>query len=224
MTDRHAFHSEVHRIASFAAAVRTAVRPTQSADWREQLPSLVGARVTLRELKLADAPALYDHLTTEDVARFISTPPGDIEGFERFICWSQCERARGRGACYAVVPHGVSTAVGLFQLRCVDTSFATAEWGFAIGAAYWGTGCFTDAARMVVDFAIETIGVRRLEARSAVSNGRGNGALRKLGAVREGVLRQGFAKDGQAMDSTIWSILADEWRRGPALATPSIVH
>ena len=41
---------------------------------------------------------------------------------------------------------------------------------------------FMDGARMVVDFAVETLGVRRLEARAAVANGRGNGALRKLGA------------------------------------------
>ena len=38
----------------------------------------------------------------------------------------------------------------------------------------------------MLDFAFETVGVHRLEARSAVANGRGNGALRKMGAVQEG--------------------------------------
>ena len=31
-------------------------------------------------------------------------------------------------------------AMGLFQLRSLDASFANAEWGFALGSAYWGTG------------------------------------------------------------------------------------
>ena len=64
---------------------------------------------------------------------------------------------------------------------------------------------------MVIDFAIETLGVRRLEARAAADNSRANGALRKLGAVQEGVLRRCFLVDGQYRDHTMWSILADEW-------------
>jgi RimJ/RimL family protein N-acetyltransferase len=138
--------------------------------------------------------------------------------------WAQCERAKGRYACYGVVPHGLSTPVGVFQLRQIEGGFTTAEWGFALGADFWGAGYFTDAARLVVDFAVDTVGVRRLEARSAVENGRGNGALRKLGAVQEGVLRRAFRKGEGAMDATLWTILADEWRQARALWSPVLVH
>ena len=95
----------------------------------------------------------------------------------------------------------MTTAIGLFQVRQLEPDFATAEWGFALGSAFWGTGMFMDGARMVVDFAFETLGVRRLEARAAVANGRGNGALRKLGAVQEGVLRRSFLKNGQCIST-----------------------
>jgi hypothetical protein len=44
------------------------------------------------------------------------------------------------------------------------------------------------------------MGLRRLDARSALQNGRGNGALRKVGAVRVGVLPQSFEKHGQHLD------------------------
>ena len=152
-------------------------------------------------------------LTPEEVSRFISPPPTTVEGFERFIMWASAERAAGRYACFAVVPHGMQTAVGLFQVRQLEPGFATAEWGFALGSAFWGTGMFIDGAEMVVDFAIETVGVLRLEARAAVANGRGNGALRKLGAVQEGVLRRSFLKNGEFLDQMLWSILGEEWRQ-----------
>jgi RimJ/RimL family protein N-acetyltransferase len=45
-----------------------------------------------------------------------------------------------------------------------------------------------------------------------VSNGRGNGALRKLGAVEEGILRRSFLRHGRYHDQVLWAILADEWR------------
>jgi RimJ/RimL family protein N-acetyltransferase len=63
-----------------------------------------------------------------------------------------------------------------------------------------------------VRFAFETVGVHRLEARAAVRNGRGNGALRKIGAVQEGLLRKSFLKDGQYHDQALWTILQEDWK------------
>ena len=195
-----------------------------SSDWRKALPVLAGKKVTLRELEITDAGALFAMLTPEEVSRFISPPPTTIAGFERFIMWAIAERAAGRYACFAVVPHGMQTAVGIFQVRQLEPGFATAEWGFALGSAFWGTGIFIDGAEMVLNFAIETVGVLRLEARAAVANGRGNGALRKLGAVQEGVLRRSFLKNGEFLDQMLWSILGEEWRTSKVVFRHGSVH
>ena len=195
-----------------------------SSDWRHALPVLAGKKVTLRELEVTDAPALFAMLTPEEVSRFISPPPTTVAGFERFITWAIAERAAGRYLCFAVVPHGMQTAVGLFQVRQLEPGFATAEWGFALGSAFWGTGMFIDGAEMVVNFALETVGVLRLEARAAVANGRGNGALRKLGAVQEGVLRRSFLKNGEFLDQMLWSILGEEWRQDRTVFDQVSVH
>ena len=197
---------------------------TTTSDWRLKLPVMTGSQVMLRELEVSDAPSLFAMLTTEEVSRFISPPPSTVEGFERFITWVRAEREAGRYACFAVVPQGMTTAIGLFQVRQLEPDFATAEWGFAIGSEYWGSGVFMDGARMVVDFAVETLGVRRLEARAAVANGRGNGALRKLGAVQEGVLRRSFLKNGLHLDQMLWSILKEEWRQAKAAWGNGVVH
>ena len=107
--------------------------------------------------------------------------------------------------------------MGLFQLRSLDASFANAEWGFALGSAYWGTGLFVAGSTHVLDFAFDTIGVLRLEARAVVVNGRGNGALRKMGAVQEGVLRRSFFRRGQHFDQVLWSMLSEDWQRRRSL-------
>lgn len=199
-------------------------RPTISINWRERLPVLVGDRITLRELRAGDEPTLMALLSSTEVARFISPPPSTLDGFERLISWARREREQGGYVCFAVVPHGLTTPVGVFQLRRTEKGFVTAEWGFALGSAYWGTGIFTEAARLVVDFAVDTIGVHRLEARAAAANGRGNGALRKIGAVQEGVLRRSFLKDGRHVDQVLWSILADDWRASKTGSFASVVH
>lgn len=183
-----------------------------SSDWRQRLPVLTGHGVTLRELRLSDAATLCEMLSTEEVARFISPPPTTPEGFERFIAWTHRERAAGRYVCFGVVPDGCEHAIGIVQVRTLGGGFDIAEWGFAIGSAFWGTGVFPAAAGEVLAFAFGELGIHRLEARCAVPNGRGNGVMQKLGATREGVLRKSFLREGIYYDQVLWSICSDEWR------------
>ncbi len=180
-------------------------------DWREALPVLSSGAFTLRELELSDAPSLLAMLTTGEVTRFISPPPPTVEGFERFITWTKQQRAAGQYICFAVVPAGMTTAIGLFQVRSLSPDFSTAEWGFALGSEFWGTGLFVEGARLVIEFAFDTVGIHRLEARASVENGRGNGALRKLGAVQEGVLRRAFLRNGRYHDQVLWSLIDSDW-------------
>jgi RimJ/RimL family protein N-acetyltransferase len=203
-------------------AVLAAAQTVTTSDWRQSLPVLTGTLATLRELRLSDAASLLTMLSTDEVSRFISPPPTTIEGFERFIAWTHRERAAGHYICFAVVPHGMDSAIGIFQVRQLDPGFTTAEWGFALGSSFWGTGLFQDGAALVVDFTFDVVGVRRLEARAAVANGRGNGALRKIGAAQEGILRKSFLRDGEYLDQILWTLLDDDWRRARSLMSTRI--
>jgi len=193
-------------------------------DWRTGLPCLKGTHVSLREMRASDAPALFAALSSEQVSKFISPPPATIDGFGRFINWAIRQRQAGQYVCFAVVPHGSDTAIGIFQVRSLEPAFGTAEWGFALASEFWGQGLFMDGAKLVINFAFEVLGVHRLEARAAVQNGRGNGALRKLGAVQEGVLRRSFLRNGEYLDQALWTILQDEWIQAKTVWGSHIIH
>jgi RimJ/RimL family protein N-acetyltransferase len=213
---------DAQTVVDVNAVINAAQHMTTESDWRRALPVLTGKKVTLRELRLSDAPSLLAMLATEEVARFISPPPTTVDGFERFIAWTHRERAAGNYVCFGVVPEGMDAAIGIFQVRQLEPGFATSEWGFAIGSAFWGTGVFVECANMVVDFAFDVIGTHRLEARAAVANGRGNGALRKIGAMQEGILRKSFLRNGEYLDQTLWTILDEDWRRGKSVWGPRV--
>jgi ribosomal-protein-alanine N-acetyltransferase len=213
--------------AADPAVMTTMDAPAAVSDWRAMLPVLNGSQVVLRELRESDAPSLFSLLTTEEVSRFISPPPTSVEGFERFIAWTLRQRVAGTYACFAITLRGFDTAIGIFQVRETQPGFSVAEWGFAMGSAFWGTGVFQEGAELVLAFTFETLGVHRLEARAAVKNGRGNGALRKIGAVQEGVLRQSLARNGEHLDQAIYAILREDWRvmrRQPRPAAAAIIH
>jgi RimJ/RimL family protein N-acetyltransferase len=213
------YRPELERAATMATP-----STVTTTDWRTSLPVLGGSNFILRELRQEDAPSLLAMLTTEEVARFISPPPTTIDGFERFIAWTHYERQMGSYICYGIVPAGMTTAIGLFQLRSLEPGFRSCEWGFAMGSQFWGTGLFVESARAILNFGTDAVGLERFEARAAVANGRGNGALRKLGAVQEGVLRRSFLRNGQYHDQVLWSILAEDWRLQRLGQGPALVH
>lgn len=199
----HVIPSELDRVAA-------------PADWRLGLPVLTGEHIRLRELTRSDAAPLMAMLTSSEITRFISEPPTTLEGFERFIDWTIRQREAGAHAGFAATLSSSDTPIGIFQVTEVQADLETAEWGFVLGASFWGSGLFREGAQLLLDFAFNTIGVHRLEARAAVVNGRGNGALLKIGAVQEGVLRQSFVRHGRAFDQVLYSILDHDWRASHA--------
>ena len=203
---------------------RAQTTPSVTADWRTGLPCLTGKMISLRELRVGDAPALFSALSNEQVSKFISPPPATVDGFVRFINWAIGQRQAGQYVCFAVVPHESDTAIGIFQVRSLEPAFGTAEWGFAVAAEFWGTGIFVDGAQLVIDFSFKVLGVNRLEARAALKNGRGNSALRKLGAVQEGVLRRSFLRNGEYLDQALWTILQEEWMQAKTVWGSRYTH
>jgi RimJ/RimL family protein N-acetyltransferase len=189
-------------------------------NWRDQLPVLEGRRVSLRELDASDAATLLPLLAAPEVGRFLSPPPQSLERFTGFIEATLTERRAGRYAGFAIVPHETGCPVGLVQIRQLDPSFGTAEWGVALGAEWWGRGLFVDVGHLLLDFAFSELGTFRVEARVASRNARGNRAVEKLGAVAEGLLRGSLVvADGSRHDQVLWSWLKEDWRRARAAET-----
>ena len=194
-------------------AEMTPARPSLvRSDWRDRLPVLDGPTCVVREVEASDADDLRRMLGDAEVRRYTSPPPSTTEGFASFVEWSRDQRGNGRFVCFAIVPRSTSRAAGLIQVRGLEPSFQTAEWGFALGRPYWGTGLFREAAGLLLDFVFDTMGVHRLEARSVVTNARAIESLRRLGAVFEGRLRRSFLLGEQYHDDALYSLLAADWR------------
>lgn len=189
-------------------------RPRAARDftWRRRLPVLTDAHVTLRGLKLEDAAALVRQLTTTAVSRHMSPAPSTLDGFERFIRWTQGQRRQGALACFAIIPAGEAQPVGIVQVWRLEADFSNAEWGIAIGQRHWGRGLATHAVALLFDFAFKTLGAARVEARAVGSNGRGRNLMIRLGATHEGTLRHAFRRGRVVEHYEMWAVLADEWR------------
>jgi RimJ/RimL family protein N-acetyltransferase len=182
-----------------------------ASDWRSELPILTARLVTLREPTAADLRPLIDLRSVADSSSYGIDVPSPEMAMQQLIDRASQDRAAGRAFTYVVTVSSTRAVVGLVQARQIDLSWESAEWECTIAPSWRGTGVFLETARLVGSFAFGTVGVHRLEARVALQNGRANGALRKLGAVQEGVLRQSVRRGGEYVDQVLWSLLKEDW-------------
>jgi RimJ/RimL family protein N-acetyltransferase len=181
-------------------------------DWRKELPTIASRLVALREPRADDLGPLLDLLSIADAVRFGINEPVTEESVRAFIGRAQHERGAGLSFTYVIALCATRTIVGLAQVRGLDPSFEAAEWEMALAPSARGTGVFLDAARLLGSFAFGSVGAHRLECRVVVEDGRANGALNKLGAVREGILRRSVRCGGTYHDQVLWSMLEADWR------------
>ena len=180
-------------------------------DWRQRLPVLTARLVTLREPVAQDLGALIDLLSTADASRFGLEEPVTEGAVLDLIQRVGRERAAGQGFAFIIALGDTRLPIGFIRVRQLDIAFEGAEWEATLAPSARGSGVFLEAARLVGSFAFGVVGVRRLEARVLVQNGRANGALRKLGAVQEGILRRSVKRGANYFDQVLWSLLKEEW-------------
>jgi RimJ/RimL family protein N-acetyltransferase len=180
-------------------------------NWRTELPVLTSRTVTLREPVSSDLGPLVDILSLADATRFALDEPVSEVAVQQLIERVARDRAAGRAFTYAVTQTATRIVIGLFQVRQLDPAFEAAECECTIAPSSRGSGVFIEAARLVGSFTFGSVGAHRLESRVLLRNGRANGALRKLGAVQEGILRRSVRLAGEYLDQVLWSMLKEDW-------------
>ncbi len=87
---------------------------------------------------------------------------------------------------------------------------ARAELGYWVGRPSWGQGFASEAARELVRYGFEVLGLNRIQAHHMVRNPASGRVLEKCGMQKEGVVRQYLKKWGEFEDIVMYSILASD--------------
>ena len=98
-------------------------------------------------------------------------------------------------------------AIGLH----VEHFHQRAEIGYWLGVPYWGKGYATEAAKAVIGYAFETLGVQRVFAFHFTRNPASGRVLARAGMQREGTMRQHLVKWDERVDVDYYGILRDDW-------------
>jgi [ribosomal protein S5]-alanine N-acetyltransferase len=165
---------------------RLKLRPFSEADIAE-LVALVGAReVAATTLHIA-------HPYTEQKAREFLANSHDDNEVRLAVTLRQGGRLCG----------GIGLRLAL--------EHQNAELGYWIGVPYWGQGYATEAARELLRYGFEDLGLHRIFASHFKHNPASGRILAKIGMRYEGCQREHLRKWDQFVDSELYGILRQEW-------------
>jgi RimJ/RimL family protein N-acetyltransferase len=86
------------------------------------------------------------------------------------------------------------------------------ELGWALAEEYRGQGYATEAARALMAYGFNALGLHRIHADTSTGNTASWRMMERLGMRREGLLRGAVYEEGKWVDRYVYGILADEWR------------
>jgi ribosomal-protein-alanine N-acetyltransferase len=182
----------------------------------KQRPTLFTERLVLRPFTLADAPDVQRLAGAREVAEMTANIPHPYEDgmAEEWISTHQERFERGEALTLAITRRSDGALVGAIGLvmRAQD---ARAELGYWIGVPYWGQGYCTEAARALVEYAFEHLGLHRIHATHLKRNPASGRVMQKIGMACEGCLREHLQKWGVFEDMVQYGLLASEWRAHP---------
>jgi RimJ/RimL family protein N-acetyltransferase len=187
-------------------------------------PTLETARLRLRPFRMTDAADVRRLAGDRAVADTTLNVPHPYEdGFaEQWIGNHRDWFERGQQAVFAVIlkaspagarePRHLSAAklIGAVGLL-IDPQDQRAELGYWIGKPYWNQGYCTEAARAVIGFAFEQLGLNRIFAHHFLRNPASGRVLQKLGLSHEGRLRQHVRKWDAFEDLELYAVLKEQW-------------
>ncbi|MFL0800191.1 MAG: GNAT family N-acetyltransferase [Agarilytica sp.] len=136
--------------------------------------------------------------------------PKNIDDFYKNACQVYTS---GSGLVFATIDQFTNEVVGSTRFMNANIPNKCVEIGFTfIRASSQKTKINTEAKRLMLAHAFDSLKLNRVEFLTDYLNTRSRNAILRLGSKQEGILRSHkVMPDGRVRDSVLFSIIANEW-------------
>ncbi|OBQ52478.1 GNAT family N-acetyltransferase [Tamlana sp. s12] len=116
---------------------------------------------------------------------------------------------------FIIIKRKTNKPIGLTMFGNINFQNKRLEIGWTwLGEKYQGTGLNASCKKLLLDYCFNELDLRRVEFKIDIKNVKSQKAVEKLGAFKEGLLRDyNFQSYGNSAGTYVYSILRDEWNR-----------
>jgi RimJ/RimL family protein N-acetyltransferase len=183
-------------------------------------PELTDGRLRLRALRPSDKPAVVAALNDPECGRFLWRPPFPYTDadFDEFYATRASAWTERRDALWAIV--GDDDALLAAISLEIDTELEMGSLGYYCGPWARRRGVMATAVRVIRDWALDELGLERLEILADVDNVASQRVALAAGFRREGVRRSFLPVRGKRSDDVLFSMVPGDPRPQPGEPRP----
>ncbi len=171
---------------------------------------LITERLYLRPWKESDISAMVEMLHDKSIHRFTRVPyPYRKKDAKEYFKKAKKEKDNKRWGIFRMVD---GILIGSITLKNIDKKAKKAEIGYIIHRKHRNKGYATEATKKVLEYSFNKLKLNRVEINYAKDNLSSKKVITKLGAKKEGILRQELFVGGKLHDHVINSILRKEYK------------
>lgn len=175
----------------------------------KQFPKLTTDRLVLREHSMADASALFQLRTTDEVMHFIHRErPKNLQDIENFITSFNEGYVEGKHLAWVIAlkenPDHMIGSIGYWR---TDLPNHRAEIGYMLHPEYWRKGIVSEALQATIDFGFREIKLHTISANIDPENDASRQILLKHGFIKEAHFKEDHYFNGKFLDSEVYSLL-----------------
>jgi N-acetyltransferase len=173
--------------------------------------TLRGDLVRLEPLAQEHAQGLYNRGRTADDWRYM--PRSSFIDMADVRQWIEEALASSNQLPFVIVETGKGKAVGSTRYLNIRPEHRSLEIGWTwLGQEWQRTGINTEAKLLLLAHAFERLGCLRVEFKTDARNLRSQRALERIGATREGVMRNHMiVQSNFVRDSVYFSVIDSDW-------------
>ena len=191
-----------------------AAEPATPQEYFAQLPVIDTPRLTLRKMRMSDAPDVYRYAKDPEVARHVlweaHQSVWETRAYIRYLLW---QYRSGLPSSWAIELKATGKVVGTIGYMSYNADNATVEVGYSLAREQWGKGLMTEALTAVIAETFRALGMHRIEAMHFTDNPASGRVMEKCGMTHEGHLRERVCCKGTFRDVEMWGILRKDCKK-----------
>jgi [ribosomal protein S5]-alanine N-acetyltransferase len=172
-------------------------------------PELTTDRLLLRQLTMADAPAVQRLRSDTEVMKYINRPLTlTLQDAEAWISIVMEALEKNEGITWCIcLRENPAEHIGNIGLWRIEKENHRAEIGYMLDPSFQGKGLMSEALGKVVDYGFKEMKLHSIEGRIDPRNNASAAILKKTGFVQEAYFKENYYLRGSFADTAVYSIL-----------------
>lgn len=166
----------------------------------------------LRSLDVDDCEPFYNWSRDREVTLYSLSSYAYPQSKSDIHKWLSMINSSPKNVSFGICCKQNDQLIGYAGISDISTLNRSGEFFLLIGEKeFWGKGVGTLITKLVTDYAIQTLGLHRVQLTASALNFGAIKAYEKAGYQHEGVMRQSGFRNGQFVDKVLMSVLSTNW-------------